>query len=49
MSPAPLLPTAATRRAPGSLLGGRVALPAQPRRVVSLVSGLTEALWALGL
>lgn len=49
MSPAPLLPTAVTRRAPGSLLGGRVALPAQPRRVVSLVSGLTEALWALGL
>jgi ABC-type Fe3+-hydroxamate transport system substrate-binding protein len=37
------------RRVPGSLLGERVELPARPRRVVSLVSGLTEAIWAMGL
>lgn len=39
----------ATRRVPGSLLGERVVLPARPRRIVSLVSGLTEAIWAMGL
>ncbi len=39
----------AARRVPGSLLGERVALPGRPRRVVSMVSGLTEAIWAMGL
>lgn len=42
-------PVAATRRVPGSLLGSRVALPERPCRVVSLVSGLTEAIWAMDL
>jgi len=40
---------AASRRVPGSLLGDRVTIPARPRRIVSLVSGLTEAIWAMGL
>lgn len=39
---------AALRRVPGSLLGERVAIPARPRRIASLVSGLTEAIWAMG-
>jgi ABC-type Fe3+-hydroxamate transport system substrate-binding protein len=42
-------PAAATRRVPGSLLGDRVALPTRPLQVVSLESGLTEAVWAMGL
>lgn len=39
----------ATRRVPGSLLGERVTLPVRPQRIVSLVSGFTEAIWAMGL
>lgn len=37
------------RRVPCPLIDARVSLPARPRRVVSLVSGLTEALWEMGL
>jgi ABC-type Fe3+-hydroxamate transport system substrate-binding protein len=42
-------PAEATRRVLGSLVGDRVALPTRPLQVVSLVSGLTEAIWAMGL
>lgn len=37
------------RRVPCPLLDRGVELPEQPQRVVSLVSGLTEAIWAMGL
>lgn len=40
---------AGSRRVPCELLGTRVALPARPRRVVSMVAGWTEAIWAMGL
>lgn len=37
------------RRVPCPLLGQTVELPERPRRVVSFVSGLTEAIWAMHL
>lgn len=48
-APHPSAAAASRRRVPGSLLGERIEIPARPRRVVSLVSGLTEAIWAMGL
>jgi ABC-type Fe3+-hydroxamate transport system substrate-binding protein len=38
-----------TRTAPCELLGRDLELPARPARIVSLVSGFTEALYSLGL
>jgi iron complex transport system substrate-binding protein len=43
------LPAPAMRRVPCPLLDGRVNLPERPRRIVSFVSGLTEAIWEMGL
>lgn len=48
-APRSLAAALSLRRVPGSLLGERVEIPARPRRIVSLVSGLTEAIWAMGL
>lgn len=44
-----VLDTSEMRRVPCALLGTRVSVPARPMRVVSLVSGWTEALYAMGL
>lgn len=49
MRPSPLLSSETERRVRCELLGSTVHLPERPQRVVSFVSGLTEAAFEMGL